>query len=71
MVVLSTNFFCSGNLGFEISNLKSQISAFWRAEIDMRKPMAMTNFPDGREHGVSNTGEARLSLLVSIAPGIK
>lgn len=27
--------------------------------------------PAGVEHGVSNVGEARLSLLVTIAPGIK
>ena len=32
---------------------------------------ALVVAPAGVEHGVTNTGETRLSLLISIAPGIK
>lgn len=32
---------------------------------------ALVVAPAGIEHGVANTGEGRLSLLVAIAPGIK
>lgn len=32
---------------------------------------ALVFAPAGVEHGVVNTGETRLSLLISIAPGIK
>jgi quercetin dioxygenase-like cupin family protein len=32
---------------------------------------ALVVAPAGIEHGVANTGETRLSLLIAIAPGIK
>jgi mannose-6-phosphate isomerase-like protein (cupin superfamily) len=32
---------------------------------------ALVIVPSGVEHGVTNTGDTRLSLLVAIAPGIK